>query len=491
MVLLLQGSATAGGQKLLLEVQPPSVSLPASGEAATVLVVVRNPTTARISNVRLTSYPDPEVRVESVQPIPTVVPGSDASWALRVSAEGTFVDHRLNLQVDYLIQTRGAPSPIPKVELATLTAKTEDRMSPSQMLEIDVRTTLASLDEKHPGLVYLVLTNKSNRRLTVGAIEAQAPSFVAITPRTASAIVLEPREVTTLQMDVSAGARVQPGKHLLVFVAPVAWNAAGRLQTGKIVSSREVAVAVFAESEILTVLGVPCFGLLPGFLILVTVGWLWKEGVLTGWKPRPASTLDLKRPEFWIGAITCSGIVAYAYQAFTGRDYFIAYGLADVINVWLVAIFVFGVGSYLVIAAAMAGWRWWWRPVEGQDPVAALRGLHRRRRGVWLDQVDLKAASPAAPLRVFLLEPLRSDRDTVWVTSAIVVKWAQGAQIALKDDVNKELEATGSAARLAALLKRGRAEKQLDLKWQGEGPRSIKAAEITAHVAARAVVEVQ
>lgn len=468
---------------ITVELQPSSLAFAADGKPLTVLVVVRNGTSDHISDVRLTSFPDPDIRVDAVPPIATLAPGSDDTWSVPVSTGGVAVDGRVVLRIDYVSQS-GNAAPVKKIAVVTLPVKTQERTPVAQIADVEIKTTLESLDQQHPGQLYLVVTNKSGGPVDMLPIEAQGPSFIHIdtTPR----VTLTPREVRAMPIGVQAKDIVQPGKQVIVIPVRLEWRIAGRPEPehATIVATREVTVGVFGESEILKLLGVPTFVLLPGFLVLITVSWLWKNGVFREPDAKREFPLEALKPEFWIVAITASAIVAYAYRLYAHRDYLTAYGLEDVIKVWITSIFVFGVGSYLLIAAIAWAWRWWWKLRENEDPVSALRKLGRRGVAVTLVQVETNDSK-----RLLLVEPLRSDRPTVWATSQIVVEWQAQASEPLKQSIEKEREATGDASRLANLLAQGRAAGQLALKWKDGGPRPLKTTDVKRKLPALPIVD--
>lgn len=82
---------------------------------------------------------------------------------------------------------------------------------------------------------------------------------------------MDAREKAIVPFDVSATDVVRPGKHLLAFEIELKWQEEGQKQESTLIASHEVDVGVFGESEILTLLGVPAFFLLPGFLLLVVL----------------------------------------------------------------------------------------------------------------------------------------------------------------------------------------------------------------------------
>ena len=481
-IALLIASVAAAQPVVTLELQPSSVVLPFDGRPVTVVVVLRNTGEDPVTSVRLISVPDPEMSVEVGEALSDVQPNSDAATTLRISTSSPGADGKVLLRVDYLTQQEKAV--VRKVVIGTITVTSATRTPLAQVADVEVKTTLDSLDEQHPGEVYLLVSNKSTRSIDVHLNDPQGPTFIEFVDKPAT-VTLEPRDVKAIRVGVRATDTVQPGKHLLVFPVRLDWQASGRSEHAVAVFTREVTVGIFAESEVLKLLGVPIFALLPGFLILVTIGWMWKHRVLRRADATQEFPLETTKPEFWVVAITASAVVAYVYRIFTKRDYLIAYGLGDVIKVWLVSIVLFGVGLYLFIALVDRAWRWWWTPKENEDPIRTLRKMGRRGIGVRLDQVELTNAE-----RALLMEPIRSDQPKVWVTSPIVVQWQANAPEPLRHAVEHQLEEGGSATDLANLLAVGQQAQQVVIDWKGnKGPRQRSIADVKRTLTPLPIVE--
>jgi len=116
-----------------------------------------------------------------------------------------------------------------------------------------------------------------------------------------------------------------------------------------IVISQAVDVHVLGESPILTVTGIPVFFLLPGTLLLLTIGLCWSlEG--RWWPPLDREEFPLKctEPNFWLASVIISLLIAIVPWLFTRRWYFSGYGLPDIALLWSASILA-GMGCYVIL----------------------------------------------------------------------------------------------------------------------------------------------
>jgi hypothetical protein len=184
------------------------------------------------------------------------------------------------------------------------------------------------------------MTNKSIGDIQVTNIFPSSPSFICFTQDKCTQefktekiplnLKLSPHQTSIIPIKITTSDRVPPGKHFLVFDVHFAWSEDGK-QLGNIIVTQEVKVGVLGESEILTVLGLPSFLILPGFLMLVTIRLLWNLGIVKSPEPIGEFPLQVEKPDFWVVSITISGIVAVLYPLFTKRNYLDSYGLKDII----------------------------------------------------------------------------------------------------------------------------------------------------------------
>lgn len=465
-----------------IQVLPTSMNLPPKEKSGEALVTFRNLTTdATISDIKLSSFTDADVNVEvesepsSLQNLP---PGGELAWILKLSnKEEDPTSGNVYLRVDYTSQKKeGNSHVVPQVASAFFQVSSREIVPGTdvkQLVDVKVETTLLNLDQQHPGKVYIIITNNSNRSFWLKRVQADAPDFIKFDEKfkkldkTEFERVYEPpglsfslHQTEIIPIDVEAAKRVQPGKHLLAFTIEFGWDKAESVMTRKIVTTKEVNVGILGESTILQLLAVPTFLVVPGFLVVVTWGLLWKVGFKskkdTGEFPLKFSK-EPTDPEFWVVAITISILVISGYMLYY-RDFLKTYGLEDIVIIWLFSVFMLGVGGYIFIVYGRIVYIRWHTPSEADKPIDILKKLHRQGLGVFVDCVNVRINQESR--RAFVLEKKRHDRDTTWVGPPIRLKWKQEATDAFtefKDKVKKQLEKDGpdNPGLLAKLLKQG------------------------------------
>ena len=128
------------------------------------------------------------------------------------------------------------------------------------------------------------------------------------------------------------------------------------------------------ESPILTVAGIPVFFLLPGTLLLLTIGLCWSlEG---HWWPaldREEFPLKCTEPNFWLVSVIISLLITIAPWLFTNRWYSRRYALPDIAFLWSASILA-GIGCYVI----------WWiyrnhRRLQAEDRIRLLADAEAAR----------------------------------------------------------------------------------------------------------------
>jgi hypothetical protein len=362
----------------------------------------------------------------------------------------------------------------------------DERIEPVQRTLLEMAAKL----EQRPGLIYLIVKNKSNKPFTVETISVKNPRFVIITSLAPEEKrVLADGSSLSVGYNISATNEVLPGKQLIMF--ELLLEQAGREQT--ITASHPITVGVLGESEILTLLQLPSLLFLPGFLIVLTWQFLWSV-----FKPLNINfPLEAKTPQFWLFAIGLSFIMLLVYPPITGmrpiagslttgpRNYLVGYGLLDFALIWMISMtlaivtFVIAFGGYNLVLALIkwgAGllnrFRQWQvrekTPSQDDMPITILRKLDRQGLGVALNVVE--APILGATRRAFLLERWREDQKEFWVGPAIMVKWSDTAEAGLQQRVEELLEQKQSAAMLADFLEKSQGDGDLSVSWGGEKP---------------------
>lgn len=474
---ILSNPAWASPPEVVVEVIPNKVEIPSDGKVQ-VLVVTRNLSARRLEDVRLSWFTNTRISITNEPTAPNYIePQGTLIWTITLSELGEFpVSGMIHLRVDYSCEADDGSGAVPGAVFGSLEINSPVPELAEKIVDAQIETTLNALNEQQPGEVFLIIKNVADAVVRVKDVLPSGPEFITFQVLDLEQeVTLAPGQSRAIPVVVKTKDVVRPGTHLLLFDIRLEWERAGRNLTGNLILSREVEVGILGEAEILKALAVPSFLLLPGFLMIVTVGLLWKLS-----RPTQEFPLKVSSPEFWLVAITLSILMAGVYPIATDRltgirrNYLEGYGLIDVIQVWLssillaVAIYVGTMGTRNLAKRALQ-----WvgsaqqrrrTPSADDDPLTLLRKLHRQNLGVYLDRVVLKIEE--VNHFAFVLERTREDRETLWVGPSIVVEWLEGADVGLRMQVDKQLGEKGSAATLAVLLERGHKEGALRVTWK-------------------------
>lgn len=505
--------AHAESGKIELDVLPSSVELPSRDKDVQTIVVIRNPTKNVLYDVHLSIFNDNNVEVKgNEQPLDSLPSNAEFAWNIKLSQQqDDLVSGNIYFRVDYAYSKEKKGQLIRRVLIQSLEVKSQKISPVEEIANIEVKTTLESLNENRPSIAHLVIKNKSDVLIQIKDVLPTGPNFICfkincsddskektqdhnIFPKP-----LSPQKTLVIPIQIIAKERVQPGKHLLLFNVLLKWQEAGESQTDHLVVTQEVDVGVLGESEILTLLGLPSFLLLPGFLILTTMSLLWNLGFLRLKSDINKFSLEVNTPEFWLISVTLSGLVAFGYML-SGRNYLESYGLRDIAHVWLFSVFGLGLGVYLL---TMLGRNLYIRgrmPSGKDEPITILRKLIRQKRGVYLERVDLEIQGQKK--HVFLLEPPGSSRDKLWVGPYILLQWLDGKNKnaeELKRKVADQLNLAGqlnfseNLRNLITLLEEGLSKKCLQVRWEPIGwldkPKEVKAEDVKTGALKDVIIE--
>jgi hypothetical protein len=318
--------------------------------------------------------------------INTLAPGAQQTWDVKLAqTKDRLIPGNVEFRINYKRPVNGQPSGV--VDRTTFASLSVQGLKPEvaqQVASVEVATSLTALNEQQPGQVYLLVTNTSDFQLQVNRLISEGPDFITLDIRgfrdasngqqqagnaqqqankcnnvanesrdevPTGSLLIPPRQSITIAIAVSTSCPVQPGNQLLVFQIGIQWQDEGQLQTGNLVAHQVVQVGVLGSSEILTLLGIPSFLFLPGFLALITIRLLWQ---LSTKKPAEDYPLKTLSPEFGLIAVSLSGIAAFLYPPITQwfthvrRDYLVRYDLSDIVHIWLASVGLAIAGYFLV-----------------------------------------------------------------------------------------------------------------------------------------------
>jgi hypothetical protein len=443
-------------------------------------VVIANPTSAPLRELRLSSFTDADVQVDIVpSPNNSLQSQGTLAWMLRLTkrVRGSAAG-QVHLQLDYRWQPEATGELVPGVALGTLEIQDRQPDTLDKVAAVRIETTLDLLHEKRQGIVFLVVSNLSTDPITVKRIKMAKPSYIVVEtpPMDAHGIIdlppemtLLPRESRTVPIIVTAGNAVQPGKHLLLFEVDLEQLKYGYAWTERLIATQAFTVGVIGESEILTAIGVPSFLLLPGFLIIVSFRMLW-----TGVSPKQPLDLEPKSAEFWLMAILLSLGAAFLYPLLTGwlgqpRNYIEGYGLRDIVNVWFgsvglgIALWAFWVGGSELKARLRAQHI----PSPDDGPIQILRKLARNHRGISLEQVEIIVGNQSQ--RAFVIAPATAGQPDIWVAPLMTVTWLPTAGKDDKEPFEQLLNAGTDVNAMADFIERRLGKSIERISWATAG----------------------
>lgn len=408
-----------------LELQPATVNLPTgAAQSATALIVLHNRSDAALRNLRLSWLPKPGLDIHPTTPLTLAVlaPHADYVWALAITVSrastspapagpsamarpggpeaGAFtamappfgprrspIDDNLELRLDYETVAGGRTSP--QVLLKSLPVKTEGPGDLDKILDVQIKTTLGSLDSAQWGSIYLVLKNTSPSAINIMNMapigsgvsycqESQVPLPYGSLPfcfySSLHSLTLGPHQTAIEEFPVKGHTRVRPGTYLLVFHIVTQASEGGAPALRSLIVTQPVEVDVPGQPAILVVAGIPVFFLLPGMLLLLTVGLCWSlEERWWSAPDRDRFPFSRTEPAFWLLSVLISLLIAIGPWLFRKKWYFTRYGLQDITWLWFAAILA-GLVCYVV----------WW--------------LYRRHRRL-LAEERIRLLADAAQLR--------------------------------------------------------------------------------------------
>lgn len=460
LLLVVVGSAASDIPGPTVEVNPTSLELPAAGSAQATLVV-RNPTELTAREVRVAPTDLPGVTVEIEPTDSQTIPSKGASaWTLRIGQTGAgIVSGDVNLQVHYTLVGEDGTE-ISEVVFTKITVSNRDQEDASQIVGVTVHSTLAELNDFRPGYIYLKVQNKSDAPIEItDVIVSERPGFILLKPSIDTTPLPpqesripygEPMQIPAgesriLPVYVASGDQVRPGEHMLIFNVVFRRTVNGETQTGSVVAEHTVKVTVFGEEEVLGVIpSVTTFLFVPGFLMIIMAGMLWKVFVPGPMKekfPFSLTATTIANPQFLVWMITLSLLMAWTgYPALSGillgvgrRDFLYGYGFQDIIWMWGLSVLIGASFSLLVAAGVRIG-----QEITARKEAAEFERAIKRTDDpmVVLEKItDLRfnearfreATMTASKEKGFLIEPDRLRKTAFWIVPRIIIWWHEDA----------------------------------------------------------------
>jgi hypothetical protein len=509
--LLVAVTGHAADTGLTLTATPNEVEL-APGETAHVLVTANIPITA-VRAITLSTFAEAAVSVAVVDPARTRQPlRGDLAWMVAITQSFTGRSTgQVYLRADYQKAVDGQL--IPGVLATSVDVQERVPNAIDEIVTASLESTLETLQDQQSRPVFVLVKNIATVPVTVTRITAWPPSrIVAAVEDLGPGLRLAPQQTHPFSITLTAGDAVQPGKHLLVVQVDTNWEEAGQRSTGSLVLSREFQAGVFGESEILQITALPSVLFLPGFLLVITLSWLFKSASSIPWWKTWVKLnfdwleLDFKKPEFYYVAITVSLIAVLIYPLLTGlvlsyllrrpfssRDLLQGYGFTDIVWLWLGTIAI-GLILWAVVCCILAGggvyrqYKNWkqekaaqqqayeaaaWRaarvPNEDDKPLDILRKIVANNQGFHLTEAKFPKGDSTAQ-SVWVLPSGVEEPGKRWVAPRVLVSGFKGDEMNKFDEL-KDSPSLDSATELFGLLEQ-RSQSQdsvIKLGWNKVG----------------------
>jgi len=341
---------------------PQPLEFPA-GQFAQAIVSVANDSDIAIRSVTLSVIGkggSVNVTVSPIEPA-EIPPHGSRAWTLSAERVNRPAETKVPLRVDYIWENdagQGQKVTTPGVAMGSLDIKEPNPTVNSNLMaklaDVEIKTTLRSLTPDKPGLIVLLISNKSDLLLTVDATatssslvtlegEKQPTRFIELTRINGDKpIAIERGGTGQIHFAVTATRRVNPGTHLIAFDIHIRTPVPFREQS--IAAVHQFDVSVFGP-EIAEPLQLPTFALAPGVVALLMFA-LIANAVRPAWK-----VPQWKAPEFWALAIVLSTLISLViYPYFFAGQLAGMYGTLDVASMLVIGA-VLGITGFVVIWA--------------------------------------------------------------------------------------------------------------------------------------------
>jgi hypothetical protein len=472
-VLLAALPTRASGPVLSLSVVPGDLSL-RPGTSAQEALVVRNDDNAAIKGVKLGALQPDGVHVDGLSHVPaSVAAHTSVSVPLTVSLDAFSLGGTAAVTATY--QTCSGTTEISSARIAVHPAGAE---SVNDLVSTEVRSTEGAVDQNTDGAMVLLIHNKGDVELHVLDIGVATTSVAlkVVAAGDASPPTVKPLDTAVLRYTTKVEGRTKAGKQMVTFT--VTASMPPQLPAGvRVVAVQSVDVQVFGESALLGAAAVPSLLVLPGFLLVATLGFLAKQA-----SPRiVAHVPDPSGPYFWLLAVTSSLVAMPVYRLITGRWYFDTYDFTDIVVLWFASIAI-GILVFLVWWVADGLYQRNREPRTGDDPVTLLRKLARTGGTPRLPHGPVQRMPGPVAVLPF---PVERDATKRWVAPRIRVTVAAADEPALTCAV--DANDPTAQANLITQHAAGRAQWELHGLW----PQIVDQAETAQAVNEEPLVDIE
>ena len=487
-ILLFTSVVSAQMGPIQLSVTPNTLAL-SPGEKATVLILASisptNPDPLKPMTITLSSFTGAGVDLHFLTDAKQQVPSSrdNISWLTEITASETGVSPgTLYLMAEYALADAGGQI-ITRVTTATLGITARPVEAVTDVLSVTLYSDIQTLLDLQERNAILVLTNISNApisitnvvpTLTISNVDQLKASVI---PRPRLPLPLLPQQTQEISITLGVGSSIVAGNNLLVVRVDAKWMRGELGQQGSIVVTKAFQSGVFGESAILTAVGIPTLLLLPGFLMMISLGLIrrmLRPPTVSTSEPDPSSQKGapaLANSEVWFWAISFSLVLFLIYPWISRpwlrivtshwqapRNLLTGYGFIDIVYLWLIAALAGG------IFAAIGQWsaptrrrliRWrleQFTPTSFDNEVMVLEKLVRNDNRNF--QVEKRRYKDEAE-EVCVLHKAIDEPGKIWVTPRINVEKglrpSNNPKKEYDEKVGRPVESGDSATALKAL----------------------------------------
>lgn len=340
-------AATATASGVTVEVLPKALTPKAGGQRSITLILRNSGLTA--TNVTLSALrgtTNSEYRLGQAPNAPQpwrlgrLAKGEDRSWEVQVVTPARFLPGRVYFVVRYMAAGK------PRIVSAPFDVQGVAETKLEDVAAVEVKSTLDSLDDRHDGYVYLLVTNKSGVDITVAGVRADKPDFVDITAPDQT--VIGSRQTQAVALKVTTRKRVRPGEYYLVFHIPISWTEGSDTKSAEVIAAQKTKIGVYAEGEIAKAVGAPLLLFLPGVLMVAAFLLIGIVGRKVG---SSFKDITLSGVLFVVIGLSLSLPIAYLVPRLGGPDFIAGYyGFNDLVWLWFLSL----------AAGVVAGIVWFW-----------------------------------------------------------------------------------------------------------------------------------
>jgi hypothetical protein len=442
-----------------LEAQPSSVEVSQWYHEVQARVTFKNGGTDVLEQPKLDIFTNDSFQLKiDPTPIKRVRPGQTLVWPITLmDVDRARIPGTVQFDATYIaLGKRGL-----RHAYATLSVKRA--VQQENPVEVSIQGLLDPIAEYRPSVAYITINN--NLEIPVKtSVTMRPPQPYTVECKTAVSLDVPAHSTEIAEMVVSAASQVTPGRYVIEFPVRAEWDEAGHRQVRLLTVNKEVSVGVFVESDLLKVLGIPSFLILPGALVLFTMQLLLSFGFLRLNHYSKVPELPVTAPGFWVIAITVSGLFAVVYEKLTRTDFLIGYGSRDLRNVWLSSI-VLGLSVYVLFAWITYKRRKDRVPDYNDDQIVTLKKMGRRGLGILANRIAFQINN--VQRTAFLIELIEDNQTMVWVAPRLVLSWdastteAQQAQTEITNEIDNSQDPYQIAKAIDAAKKKG----YIALRW--------------------------